>query len=284
MSWDFDEAAWQGGRVVAEPAAAPACGHDEHGSGWQVPLASLVRMLSGDPDAPAASSRRVVAVHSVKSGGTLAHQGAPAAFAYVVIAGSFKGCLASEDGYEHVIRFIWSHDVIGLEAFGVGAYACSTVALEDSRVAALPLAELQAMRREVPSLDTALQASVGRVLAHAGDVAEVMAAVSADTRLARFLLQLSAQMDERGQSWRRLRLRMSRRDIASYLGLAHETISRSFGILSQRGCLRVHQREVEILDLATLRRFARPTRMNVDGDAEPGAAAPRARHAPCLAG
>jgi CRP/FNR family transcriptional regulator len=67
-------------------------------------------------------------------------------------------------------------------------------------------------------------------------------------------------MADRGQSPRRLLLRMNRRDIANHLGLAHETISRSFRLLVDRGWLRVDNREVEILDLDGLKRCARSTR------------------------
>ena len=88
----------------------------------------------------------------------------------------------------------------------------------------------------------------------------MMAAVAAETRLARFLVWMSTCMAERGQSPRRLYLRMSRRDIASLLGVAHETVSRSFTALAEWGYLRVDNREVEILDAAGLRGCTRSTR------------------------
>ena len=92
----------------------------------------------------------------------------------------------------------------------------------------------------------------------------MMAAVAAEVRLARFLVWLSGRMAERGQSPHRLRLRMSRRDIASLLGVAHETVSRSFTALAELGLLRVDNREVEILDAAGLRRCTRSTRGGID--------------------
>jgi CRP/FNR family transcriptional regulator len=71
-------------------------------------------------------------------------------------------------------------------------------------------------------------------------------------------------MAECGQSPQRLRLRMSRRDIANHLGLAHETISRSFRVLCDAGWLRVDNRDVDILDLAALQRCTRSTRGAAD--------------------
>jgi CRP/FNR family transcriptional regulator len=88
----------------------------------------------------------------------------------------------------------------------------------------------------------------------------MMAAVASDVRLARFLLWMSARMEEAGQSPRRLLLRMCRRDIASLLGVAHETVSRSFTTLADAGLLTVQNREVDILDLPALRGVARSTR------------------------
>jgi CRP/FNR family transcriptional regulator, anaerobic regulatory protein len=55
-------------------------------------------------------------------------------------------------------------------------------------------------------------------------------------------------------------MRMTRRDIASYLGVAHETVSRSFAELVGWGFLRVDNREVDILDLEGLRTFSSCTR------------------------
>lgn len=109
-------------------------------------------------------------------------------------------------------------------------------------------------------LDDALRQALGRELTRAVQTAEMMSAVASEARLARFVLCMSARMAGTGQSPQRLRLRMARRDIASLLGLAHETVSRSFTQLSQHGCLRVDNREIEILDLQALRLRARTTR------------------------
>jgi CRP/FNR family transcriptional regulator len=95
---------------------------------------------------------------------------------------------------------------------------------------------------------------------HVGEMAELMSAVAAEVRVARFLLQQSARAATNGQSPCRLLLRMSRRDIASYLGLAHETISRCLTLFARWGCLAVRNREVEILDPQALSACARSTR------------------------
>jgi CRP/FNR family transcriptional regulator len=243
----------------------------------QVDLHSLTELLGGTPgqaECEACSER--FAVQRVARGATLVHEGSSAATLYVVQSGSFKCVQTAEDGYEHVLGFAWRRDVIGYDGLSGAHYAFAAVALEDSRVIALPLASLGALRQRAAAFDAALQSIVARQLTHAGEIARVMAAVAADARLARFLVQLSSSMAERGQSPRRLLLRMNRRDIANHLGLAHETISRSLRLLADSGWLRVNNREIEILDQEALRRCARSTRGAVD-------AMPRPSREPALA-
>jgi CRP/FNR family transcriptional regulator len=57
---------------------------------------------------------------------------------------------------------------------------------------------------------------------------------------------------------------MSRRDIASYLAVAHETVSRSFTALANWGLVKVDNREVDVVDMDGLRSLARSTRRQID--------------------
>ena len=249
-------------------AGAPSRGRDD----VRVSAAELIELLGGEADAAARADAVRLPVLRVARGALLVHEAAPADMLYVVRSGSFKCVKTAEDGYEHVLGFAWRSDVIGYDGLADQRYVFAAVALEDSRVVALPRAALRTLRLRHEALDLAFQCLLARQVAHVADIAEVMAAVAADARLARFLVQLSARMAACGQSPRRLLLRMSRRDIASHLGLAHETISRSLRVLSEAGCLRVADRDVEILDTQALRRVARSTRGVADDDARPALA------------
>jgi CRP/FNR family transcriptional regulator, anaerobic regulatory protein len=232
----------------------------------QIALPALVELVGGSADAACSAGLEHFSMHRVSRGETLVHEGAVADCVYVVQVGSFKSVRSAEDGYEYVLGFGLRGDILGYDGVAGGHFAFSAVALEDSRVVVLPLVLLGTVRRRVPAFDMAVQALLSRQITHAGEIAEVMAAVAADVRLARFLVQLSGRMAERGQSARRLRLCMNRRDIANHLGLAHETISRCFRLLSDRGWLNVDNREVELLDFEGLRRCARSTRGLADDD------------------
>jgi CRP/FNR family transcriptional regulator len=234
---------------------APATPHDA----LHLDTTGLLHLL-GDVDALSDDDTERFAVQRVARGATLVHEGARTEAIFIVQAGSFKTVRTAEDGYEHVLGFSWRREVLGFDGLASGRYAFAAIALEDSSVVVLPLGGFDALRRRLDVLDHALQTRISRQLRHAGEIAEVMAAVAADVRLARFLVQLSARMAEYGQSPRRLLLRMNRRDIANHLGLAHETISRSFRVLSAANLLRVDNREIEIVDLEGLKACARSTR------------------------
>ncbi len=201
-----------------------------------------------------------VATRRVRACQNLFHEGARAEAIHFVAVGTFKCLHVAEDGYEQVLGFNGRGEVLGYDAMFSGVHPTSVVALEDSTVFALAPADLTELCRRVPAFERALQRELSRQLAQRVVIANLMAAVSAEVRLARFLVHLSDRMAENGQSPRRMLLRMSRRDIASHIGVAHETVSRSFSALAQWGCLAVCNREVEILDSERLRACARSTR------------------------
>lgn len=220
--------------------------------------AELLRLL-GVTDAPSrgAMPETETDLWCVRAGASLLREGDHDDRVFVVRSGSLKCVKTLEDGYEQVLAFAQPGDLIGYEALHGGARPFTAVALEHATVYALPLAQL---RGGSPGLDEGLRLALSRQLAGAAETAELMSAVTADVRLARFLLWVSARMARAGQSPRRFRLRMGRRDIASFLGTAHETTSRSFTTLADLGLVSVNNREVEILDLAGLKARALATR------------------------
>lgn len=228
------------------------------------PLRDVLRLLGGDACSLGSMARMPVALRHVAEGGVLAHEGAPLQSLYVVRCGSLKCVRTLEDGYEQVAALALPGDVLGFDGLHAGRHAATDRALEFSAVYALPLAALRALRERCPGLDDAWQRALSRQLARAAATADMLAAVASDVRLARFLLWLSSRAAALGWSSRRLRLSLCRRDLASLLGVAHETVSRSFTVMADAGLLKVDNREVEILDLGQLQARARTTRRPTD--------------------
>jgi CRP/FNR family transcriptional regulator len=74
----------------------------------------------------------------------------------------------------------------------------------------------------------------------------------AEERLAAFLLDLSQRFLARGFSPCEFHLRMKRQEIASYIGLSLETVSRFLTRFQDDGLITVQQKHIRILDMAGL--------------------------------
>jgi CRP/FNR family transcriptional regulator len=226
-------------------------------------LADLLRLMCVNIEERAVPDISVL-VRRVGAGEALFREGLPAHSIYFVRSGTFKTLHTGLDGYEQVLGFYGKTEVLGFDAISGAAHPSEAVALEDSSVFVLNVHSLQSRLDTCPILARVVHRAVSEALVRQGEIADVMAAVAAEVRLARFLLNLSHRMLESGQSPHRFVLRMTRRDIGSYLGVAHETVSRSFTALAAWGLLTVANREVRIVDMEQLRHFSLGTRRQID--------------------
>lgn len=230
-------------------------------------LHDVVMLLGGDLQALGHMAGVPVAVRRLAEGSALVHEGAPLQCLHIVRCGSLKCSSIREDGYEQVTALALPGDVLGFDGLHSGHHATTDVALELCTVYALPLPVLQSLTTRCPNLNIVLQRALSRQLARAVATADMLAPVASDVRLARFILWLSTRARELGWSPSHLRLSLCRRDLASLLGVAHETVCRSFSTLADAGLLEVANREIEILDAARLGARARTTRRPCDAGA-----------------
>ena len=261
-------------------------GFEHHPAAAGAPHSSMLDVLAlidAHVDDPAAAASYPASMRRLHTGETLYHEGSAATSIYFVRAGTFKTFATAEDGYEQVLGFALRAELLGFDAICMDHHPTAAVALEESSVYGILVRDLFGLGMRIPALDRQLHRATSIALAHSLELADVMAAVSAEVRLARFLVQWSRRMAAFGQSPRRFHLRMSRRDIASYLGVAHETVSRSFSALQSWDLLHVTNRDVEIVDLAALTKFARSTRKSFDERQPMPAAAFDHRHHPARA-
>jgi CRP/FNR family transcriptional regulator len=224
------------------------------------------------------ATMQVPAVRRLQAGELLIIEGAPAASIYIARTGTFKVFRTAEDGYEQVFGFLRRGDLLGCDALSGERHQMATVALEDASVFAIAFPDFLALTNSHPAFGRGVMRAVSSAMIELTRLSDMMAPVSAEVRLARFLVHLSQQLSSCGQSATCLRLEMTRRDIGSYLGVAHETISRSFAALADACLVEVEQRKVRILDLDALQRYAQGTRAPVKPVVRAFAAAPRPRH------
>ncbi|WP_291010610.1 Crp/Fnr family transcriptional regulator [Hydrogenophaga sp.] len=256
--------------MSATPAGLSPCAPLGHGT-----LADLLCMLGIDtlitPDEANAASQMVLRLRQVPAGDHLIHMGAPSEALYFVRTGTFKISRTDEEGHEQVQAFAGCKDIVGFDALCMDTYPTAAIALEDSAVYVVHKSDLLDLSRAVPAFGLELQRAGSRALTRTTALLDVMSAVLAEVRLARFLLQMSCQMAAAGQSPRRFHLLMGRRDIARALGVAHETVSRSFTALAIAHFIHVDGRNVEILDMDGLKVHSRSTRRSQDDLGTPSA-------------
>ena len=184
---------------------------------------------------------------------TLFASGSDSKNLYVARSGSFKTVAFSEDGQEQVLGFHLPGELIGLDALGVGYHRCDAIALEPAAVCEVPLDDLEEVAAQVPGLQHQLLRVIGRGMGLDQDHMEMLGRRQASGRVLLFLHGLAERYRVLGHPANLIVLPMSREDIANYLGLVVETVSRSFSRLQDEGVIMVHGRQINILDSA---RFA----------------------------
>ena len=188
----------------------------------------------------------------VARGDFLFRQGDPVEAVYAVWTGFFRTRARSADRREQVTGFQMGGELIGLEAIGSSGFLADAVALENSQVCVIRFEALQALAREVPTLQQQVHRTMGREIARRQHLMLLLGGTQPDQRVAAFLLDLTQRMKARGYSASSLHLRMTRRDIGSLLGLTLETVSRSLSRLQAASLLVVRTRQIQITDATRL--------------------------------
>lgn len=172
---------------------------------------------------------------------------------YAVRSGMVKTRTIDDEGREQVLGFHLPGEVIGLSGIHPAKYPCDAIALDTVFVCRFSFPALATLATKVPGVQTELfsllSADIGRAMRLSGDW-------SADERLAAFLLGLAERYASRGFSGTAFRLTMPRADIANYLHLAAETVSRVLRRFQDQRLIQVDGREIELLDKAQLGKLA----------------------------
>ena len=117
----------------------------------------------------------------------------------------------------------------------------------------MPFAALEKLALTVPALQRQLFRALSGDISRDQGLMLLLGSMSAEQRLAAFLLSLSRRYQRLGFAAERFILRMTREEIGNYLGLTLETVSRNITRFQREGLLAVHQREIELRDVARLR-------------------------------
>ena len=206
--------------------------------------------------APFAATRRDPAVHSL-----LAHtrpcalsfyhpneviyaQGEPVGPLYLVEFGTVRICRLTADGRRQISAFHFAGEVFGFEP--AGEHENYAECIDDAGIRVLRAASDEGLGGNVLSIAL-------RTLARAQDHLLLLGRMNASEKMAAFLVDLFDRQDADGV----IDLTMQRNDIADYLGLTFETVSRVLKVFKDTRIIRVPAvSQIEVLNLPALQRLA----------------------------
>ena len=193
---------------------------------------------------PARPPPRLVLQGSLRSrapGATIYAQSDPAEFIYQVVSGVVRTITLHRDGRRIVHGFHLPGEIFGLEREKI--HHCSAEAVCQTELVQCPASRLNTLA-DIDK-DAARELWMSLLVSRDRTAERFMFLLhgTAFEKLAYFLIDLAW----RTQSSRRIELPMSRYDIADYLGLSSETVSRTFTALRSRGLISTTGRQVRLL-------------------------------------
>jgi CRP/FNR family transcriptional regulator len=171
---------------------------------------------------------------------------------YVVRSGSFKTWVGNAQGENQVLGFHLPGDIIGFDAVSNDLHQCSAEALETTTVCEIPYPQLSQVAAQVPALQSQLLRVISRETLRDQQHLMMMGRRQAQERLAIFLRSMIDRNRRLKRDPATLNLAMSRYDLANYLGLVVETVSRLFTKFQQAGVLDVRRKTIRILSIDKL--------------------------------
>ena len=174
-------------------------------------------------------------------------EGEPSDYVYLVLKGSVRTYKLMADGRRQIAAFCLPGDIFGLDAGD--SHAFTAEAVEKSRVVVTKRSAVLALARRDGAFAGEMWQAAAADLTRAQSQLLLLGRKNAQERVATFLLEMA----ERTSSERSIRLPMSRQDIADYLGLTIETVSRTISLLEHAATIALPKsRQIELRDRQTL--------------------------------
>ena len=167
----------------------------------------------------------------------IVHEDEAADRLYKVISGTVCTYKVLSDGRRQIGGFYLPGDIFGLESAEGHTLAAETIT--NAKVLAIRKSVLTALARRNAALTTHLLSLTARELARVQDRVLLLSSKSAQERVVGFLLEMSKRGSSTANS---VELPMSRQDIADYLGLTIETVSRTLWALENCGAIEISRR------------------------------------------
>src|SRR5882672_3691074 len=196
--------------------------------------------------APLQVSEALAAVKRYRRGQAIYKEDSPVDYWYRIVSGIARRFSARVDGKRQIVDLLLPGDVFGFGGNGKHHFAVEAV-LDDTVVARFPRLRLEALAASDPRLARELRDAAVEAMSRLHALILNLGRTTAEEKVGYFLLKMAERLS--GGPADRMVLPMSREDIADYLALSVETVSRSLTQLKRRGMiLLMGTRRVRIVD------------------------------------
>lgn len=223
--------------MLAIGALAPDCAGERRSNACDAcrarPLSVCASIDEGD-----LSRLDALAEHlNLAAGDALTRADDPARHVFNITSGSVRVYKLLSDGRRQITGFLFAGDFLGL-ATG-DAYVFSAEAIEPVTACRFRKSDYRTLIRETPALETTLLDRATHELVAAQNQMLLLGRKTALERVSTFLIDMPGHDPARRGPEGRVHLPMTRAEIADYLGLTIETVSRVFTRLKTRGVIRL---------------------------------------------
>lgn len=165
--------------------------------------------------------------HRYKKGDSIFLQGTPCLGVYCLGEGLAKLFIAEEDGSEIILSLMGKGKLLNFGAItGESIHVSSAVALEDTECCFIETAEFLTILKTQPLLSLDILQKINAELSLAHDRSIHLIKKSVRSRLARFFVTMSEKYGKKSTTGLQLNLKLSREEIAAFIGSTPETVIR----------------------------------------------------------
>lgn len=164
---------------------------------------------------------------------------------YAVRSGCIKSYSLDEGGHELVHGFHLRGELLGFDAVYPDRHTCNAQILEDSSMCVLPYHDVDRLSTDFPNLHRQIRRLMTLEFSRQLMYGEGFGATQ---RIAAFLVDIYSRLRRPSSAQYQFQLPMSREDIASYLGISPETLSRMLAKFHRQKLIDVDRRKVRLVD------------------------------------
>jgi len=196
-------------------------------------------------------------LHRRISSKVLFQQSTPLTDIYAVSSGAYKLCKKTDDGDENIIGLRFPGELIGEDALYLKTYNYTAIAVGESSVCKVCVEQMTSCGKLVPEIQQNFIDLLSRQsYVRQRNFQAYIGKKSADSLLAAFLLNIIERNADYTGNDDYIELPISRNDVANFLGLRRETLSRVFSKFQKEQLIQVEGKKIQLLEQDRLHKLA----------------------------